>query len=508
MNKKKTNQEKVIQKSYNEMLTINFKLSKTLFDTFYNAYNETRPLRSKLKLQHREYYYTLIRVARNQIIKKQKEAPGSLKPGAVKISVNSVMLSKKMSTTSRTIRNYNKILLKLGLINKVFHGVNRNYEIYFNPFLMFYTELNNPEKLPKELQNSQALSELNSLLLRKRFPQLTELNRHSNKQINNAEHSNQNDIADNSNANTENRLYSSPLSGIYSISDLDAMLSRSYRFECNDTICSDTGFADASCKNAEIDQSNVVPGDQKPLRSSTPNSAAPPQADDARDNSSTASVIEPMSAEADDSKKNKVFRIEKINQKTIRQQLKLQSLDDLRIVYAQILYNFALDRIPTWKERVYDDTAGEVILYISETYFGHCKSKAQMSRELELFERAVETAARFIRKKLLSGKWAQMWQMPGTWFNENYNKGFRQQLRYLKEKREKAYKQNLNKQRLNVNQKLNEILVEYFSTDYDNYYQLLARVRNTIPSREKQFKYCIKNKIQEVSNHFKNSKIA
>lgn len=51
MKKNNTNKEKVMQNSHNEMLTINFKLSKVLFDTFYQEYNQSKSLRSKLKLQ-------------------------------------------------------------------------------------------------------------------------------------------------------------------------------------------------------------------------------------------------------------------------------------------------------------------------------------------------------------------------------------------------------------------------------------------------------------------------
>jgi len=155
--------------------TINFNLHRYLFEAFRYNWNKNRPSSEQLKMNHRDYFYDLLRIARAEIIKKQKRYDYNPDGGhLVKITTNNVKLAKKRCSSPRTIINYNQRLLKAGVIKKVFHGTNRDYDIILNEYLVFYTYLEDRNYIPPMYENSKVLAASRKFSKRKNLRQLTE----------------------------------------------------------------------------------------------------------------------------------------------------------------------------------------------------------------------------------------------------------------------------------------------------------------------------------------------
>ncbi|HPG73516.1 MAG TPA: hypothetical protein PLM49_04435, partial [Bacteroidales bacterium] len=389
----------------------------------------------------------------------------------LKISTNSVFLSDSHRASPRTIRNYIARLIESGLVEKVFHGTCRNYDIYFNEVLAPVINANENPEVPILFLNEPELHSFFKTAKRQKLPQIYLLYRHLNNQLIKKECNNQgkNDIAQ--------RMLSS--------SDYCTMLLcyRSYN-PLESTFCIDTGNTGektATLAPATTNLQNDIKAESTFCIDTGNTGGATAETDENDAIGVPAKKI-----------------MSRLKNKHIREQLRSNDIEELRYVYASILYSYAIDRIPTWRNRVYKDAAGEVIIYIAENYFNKCNNRTRFDELLLRYQLAIDVAARYIRKKLANGRWKSFWTFPATWFNINYSRGFVRAGVWVEKILEKRRKNIDRAKRLDINEKLNAILVEYFTSNDDNYSVLLARVRNTIPTREAQFKLCIANRISKV----------
>jgi len=121
---------------------VDFAGTKELFDKFTKKYNADKNLRDSLRQPHHELFYALIR----QYIKTIQEHNETFRnfPGLLEIDplkppplfANNVMLSNILHNSEDSAYRHLKRLIVAGVIRKVHHGMNRNYELFITPELL------------------------------------------------------------------------------------------------------------------------------------------------------------------------------------------------------------------------------------------------------------------------------------------------------------------------------------------------------------------------------------
>lgn len=455
-------------------LQIDFKLSLLNFRMYSIYYNSKVKESSKqLKPEHESYYIALL----HQTVAQLDEANKTGNPiKDAKVYANSVTSSGATRRSSRTIRNYNERLCEAGVFTKVFHSRKRNYEIIHNPFLVPVFDLNANERENMYFSGDAVATAFLNAFLGKKFPHINYLLRLFNNQLKAESHNNK--IFDN---NSDKIIEKTETNYPYinSVEDYCEMLKcfdyvgvKTCKDICIDN-CQDTG------KGVAGEATKDIPPAKNPEKQ--PENAPKPAAKTAK----------------------RVNILEKIKSEHMFKVIRKSNIEELRYVYAYILYNYALTKIPDWKDSVYPSTAENVIVFLAENYFQNFSTKAGLDKFLLQYQETIDISARIIRKRLYANKWTKYWTFPETYFSLTYENGFVKAYQYWKEKQKLKEKYSINKQRIEINQKLNAIILEYYERPSKNmYFELLQRVKNTIPSREKQFTFCIKNNIHEIANYY------
>ncbi|MDR2011386.1 MAG: hypothetical protein LBQ22_12980 [Bacteroidales bacterium] len=448
---------------------IDKQLSELNYRLYSIVYNQNKESKYRLKKQHEQYFEKLLKQANGQLYERNKA--GKTVNEAV-LYTNSEHLGKVLGCSARTIRNYNTRLIEAGIVVKKYHGHTHDYELIFNEFLVPLKDRNDInghwlayDKEPKAISFARYIQ---NEYMRKDIPSLKELQVHYNNQLIEKE--------DVNNQNSEQKL---------TLEALNKKYSQTYVYSIKDylRLISDFGYL-----NAKIDIANdVATGNKdraKPLE----------KADEKKD-------IPPAKIPVPASPQQKILK--KIKSEHMLTVLKTSCLEELKYVFAYILFAYSIDKIPNWKNTVYPKVVENTVLYIAENYFAEFKTKSELDKASVTYQKTIDISSRIIRKKLYSGQWQNYWVFPQTFFSLEYKNGFLKAYQLQKEKQTEKQKSHLNKQRVEVNDRLNEILKEYFANPHKtNYKKLLEKVRNTIPCREEQFKHCIENNIQKVENYY------
>lgn len=119
-----------------------------IWKNFTEQYNEGRPSREKLKDSHKRIYYTLIRLAKEQIDQRNKILYGSEfmainSAAPLKVHTNRLELKNRSfgkDKTTRSISNYITRLTDAGVIvGNQFHGTQADFDLLINPdFLLIF----------------------------------------------------------------------------------------------------------------------------------------------------------------------------------------------------------------------------------------------------------------------------------------------------------------------------------------------------------------------------------
>lgn len=417
-----------------------------------HSYNCGKPNRNKLKKHHEQYLFQLLTQASGQLYDKYKKG---INVNKAILFTNSVHLGEVLVCSPRTIRNYNKKLCNLGLIKKIYHGQSSDYEIIFNKFLFPLIDKNSEDLIWQGYESSEkALSfakYIHESFMWKNMPSNKTIQKHFNKQLIGELHKNESNF-----------------------------LLKDYLILLN-------AF---DYLGADMNVSNSV----KELKiKKNPNEIL-------EKNVSPASKAE-QSQESPIKCNNEVLN--RIQSEHMLKVLRNASIEEMPYVFAYILYDYSMSKIPCWKENVYPDAAGNTIIYLAENYFHNCNTREAFDKILEVYKKTIDFSSMIIRKKLYSGIWEKLWTFPMTYFSLNNKNGFPKAYKILKDKISKRQKLILNEQRIESNDKLNQILEQYYlKPDRFNYLSLLSLVRDTIPYREKQINYCIENKIKKIENYY------
>ena len=397
-----------------------------------------KPLSKRLNRNHDNYYSNLLILLAKQLYERQ-QAGDSTFGCQLKLSTNSKFLASQIRCDERTIRNYNQRLIKAGIIEKLFHGRSRNYDIIFNEFLVQPIIENADGVQMGNYEHLEHFQDLQQFSMRKNMPTIyTELQLQFNNKL--IEKDCENHLQRISNIDDFCRLLS-----CYRISQHII-----YRYKGN-TI-----------------------GEAQPTGEMV--------------KSEPAAATQPKSTQS------------------ILRDLRSENTETLRMAYAGIIYSYAIDNIPNWNEDVYEAVHGRVPLYIMNNYLAKLRTPSEFEKYFDNVARpSIDAAATLIKKKITSKKWTKYNVYPDTFFDIKYTKGYWNSIRYCKQNNEKIQKKADETCRLDDLDKLNKILCEYYkakTTQTDKYFELLQRVRSTIPQRERQFKFCIKNSINKADAYW------
>jgi hypothetical protein len=475
-------------------------------------YNDDKDLGEQLRPAHEHYFEELLRLAAIQLYEKNKKTGAEKIDNVVKISTNSWELGKRLKVNGRTIRNYNTRLEAAGILVKQYRGNDKNYILHLNPFIVPIFDRNDLSGVPELFQKNEIASNFAKKLGRKSLPILLyeDLQRHFNKQL--TEKVSFNNQID------ENKA----ISKVKGIQTIGSIISSNFDLEkspSNDITFTNFNTLNDYCKmlvcfgygNAKtyLDTYNDICNDTGNSCGAEPTKKAEGGAPAATSliETPTQPAATPETRETS-TKKGILKKLQKKMNDNHIAVYRSGNVEELRYLFAYLLYQYAIEKIHGWRDRVYSGVTEEVMIYIAENYFKHCKSKAEMEQWLELYQRTVNASARYINKKIYAKHWKDYHVFPATYFDIKYTSGFyryaKMQIEKYKAAQDKKEWLNRHKNRLETNQKLNKILLEYFLTPTrDNYYQLLERVKSTIPTRQKQFENCVRNQIPQIENYWK-----
>ncbi|NCA79955.1 MAG: hypothetical protein EOM76_07205 [Sphingobacteriia bacterium] len=443
------------QKNY--YYSINKQIARALFAMYAIAWNndcafvsgKKRPLGEQIRSVHIDYYSKLLDLLQQQLYDRQKY--GNMQPDEyLKLSINSVKLSLYCNVDERTIRNYNARLIRCGVLEKTNHGHELNYDLIFNNWLVSPMVNVNGKVSMGKYEFFNAFNDLADIAGRKTMPAMySYLRIHFNNKLINKEPINQ--------------QYEPTIHRLITPADLSALFlcyrnteHILYRYQGNTEQQNQPfGIQSVCCAAPEQKTANKQP--EKPTEQRIGN---------LRRFSSTDMSV-------------------------------------LRLAYAGSIYSYAIDLIPGWNDNVFESVHGRVPYYIANNYLANIQTKAELDRYYNDIARpSIEAAAELIKKKIASGKWPKYNVYPDSWFDVTYPKGFVASAKYVKIKFKKLQRTADELNRLEDLDKLNKILVEYYTSKTDNYYNLLDRVRVTIPHRERQFKFCIKNNLKQAERYW------
>ncbi len=181
----------------------------------------------------------------------------------------------------------------------------------------------------------------------------------------------------------------------------------------------------------------------------------------------------------------------------------ISKIEGLKISYALMLFHYSIEKIPGWKEKVNLTIQDEITKYIEDHYFDKIETIAEFDRQIAKYRWMIDKSRRIILKKLRLKQWEGFFTMPRTYFDVQYNRGFRFLEEYWKENQLRKSKKHLNTKRLNLNLKFNKILREYYANPTETQYRIsLNYIKKNIPTRNNQFVFCIKNNIDRVADFF------
>ena len=101
-----------------------------------------------LRKQHREYMEQLIRIANVRSYAHFAETGEHQQYTTGCVSANSNSLAEHINCSPRTIRNYNTLLCKYGLLTKIFRGTHHNYYLELNPYICPVNNIDDGDDYP------------------------------------------------------------------------------------------------------------------------------------------------------------------------------------------------------------------------------------------------------------------------------------------------------------------------------------------------------------------------
>lgn len=453
---------------------INARLAAVNFEILAASVNATEG-RKVLRKQHREYLMELVRMANMQAYANNRDA-GIVNQGEAVLNTNGSELADTLGCCPRTIRNYNALLEHYGIVERVFHGTCRNYDLKLNKYICTVANSDDVRDYPllSEALSGGLRDRANAAILRLFFATAKRQNfPHRYKYLNIL--NNQSREKGVSDGQTPAALLTTPVQDVENGSSEQ---------------CTAVGVATlAEYVNLLVRAGVICEPDSRDLCRDT---GAEPTNDEPNQSQSreTAGAGAPVCAEA-----------EAIDQSEAA--MRDKNLDEYKDICARMLLSYAIDRIPGWKGRIYPGVADEVTLSIREQYFDDLRNKWQCTYILGVAYTTIQVASRYIRKKLTTGRWTEFRMMPPTYFDKDTKNGFmsffsselsrenaRLRRKSLTEKVE-ALKYYERERRLN-NLKLNKILKAYFDHPTPEVYRrCLALVKQTIPQRLTQFQNCV-----------------
>lgn len=438
----------------NQALQLKFNESKTAYEKYSDTYNIGRKSSEQLKSAHYEVFLDLLRQFRTQLIVMNKNFQGAeikptIDPDRIVLFTNRVRTGKRLKKSPSTVaRAINRLIEAKALLEKVNHGTRSDFELVFNPDLCGLFDINRNEWLHKgEFFKNQLRANCQPPTGKKIKEDtinniLTEVKAEKSENV----------IVKSENKNLATKNIPEQQQPENTKSDFE------FNYEKN-KVKNDIEKNDAALINKENKQI------QTEKRNSPPVPAAPPQ-----------------------------------SKKIIK-----NTLEYLRFMYAQMLYLFAIEKIPGWKEHVFPEVQDRVVEYIEEHYFGKIQKESDFDKTIEKYKWMINKSRRMILKKIANNEYTHGYYtvMPDTYFDTQYNSGFRAIEKYYHENKKHKLKRKLNTDRLNVNKMMNNVLKSYFDDRSKvNYQKCLNYVRKNIPSRENQFLYCAKNNIYQLQDYF------
>lgn len=127
-----------------------FTYSKKAFDNFADKYNANKDkLQEQIRAAHCQLFYDLLRLYRNEVIKKRKQFPEQKTVVELPIFTNRHHLAVRLRKSKESIGRHLNRLEEAGVISKISHGSKANQEIRIKAhFLMVFDE-DNPKNAPK-----------------------------------------------------------------------------------------------------------------------------------------------------------------------------------------------------------------------------------------------------------------------------------------------------------------------------------------------------------------------
>lgn len=452
---------------------INGRLAAINFDILASSVNGTEG-RPVLRKHHREYLMELVRMANMQAYAQARDTGTSTAAASASLSTNSVQLAKTIGCCPRTIRNYNEILERYGVLSRTFHGTVRNYDITLNEYICPVVNVDNSHDYPMlaEADRGSVRERTAAAVLRfffdtakrqnlpHRYMYIDTLN--NEKKGKGVSDGNKSAVLLTTSADTasEGASVQRTAACIATLAEYVDLLVRSgivAPMEDSDSLdtCIDTGAENET--EATTEQEQAAP-------------AVCPE-------------------------------VEALNES--EEELAKKNLDEYKAICARMLFSYALDRIPGWKGRIYPGVADEVTLRIKEQYFDDLANKWQCNYILGVAYQTIQMASRYIRRRLMNGRWNEFRMMPPTYFDINNPRGFAAfyskilaaENDRLRRKsvahRSEALKHYEHERKVN-NMKLNKILKSYFDRPTaDNYQRCLALVKQTMPQRLTMFQNCV-----------------
>jgi hypothetical protein len=132
---------------------LHLELSMKAYNNFSKNFNkDIKILKHKLKNQHNNFFYQLVKLYGERII--QKNNKFKLEPidpdNLPRLNINRAVFANLMQRDVRTISAYIQKFIKLGIINKkISHGPTLNFDLYINPDFLVIFDKSNPDFTPK-----------------------------------------------------------------------------------------------------------------------------------------------------------------------------------------------------------------------------------------------------------------------------------------------------------------------------------------------------------------------
>ena len=453
---------------------VNIRLAAVNFDILAASVNGTER-RTVLRKQHREYLMELVRMANMQGYAHTRDTGAPAPSDCAALSTNSPELAKTLGCCERTIRNYNALLERYGIVERVFHGTPRNYTLRLNRYICPVVNADDSRDYPllHEADKGGIRDRAQAAILRLFFSTAKRQN-FPHRYI------------------YSNILNNQPMEkGVSDGQTPAALLTSSAQDAGNGTSprCTAVGVATMTEYVSLLAKSGFICSDDLDTCLDT---GAEPAADEPSrpEPRETAAASAPVCPEV-------------VNIEESEERMRQMQLDDYKQLCARMLLSYAMERIPSWKKRVYPGVADEVAEQIREQYFDELRNKWQCSYILSVAYQTIQVASRYIRKKLTSGRWTEFRMMPPTYFNRDTEHGFAHFFsKMLAAENDRLRKNSLTEQtealkyyerqrRIN-NMKFNRILKAYFDRPTaDNYQRCLALVKETLPQRVTMFQQCV-----------------